>query len=196
MKYLDFLLTSLLVIAIVIGLQTVGVVLMSAMIIAPAVAARQWTNRLGFMVLLGAGFGAFSGVTGAFLSSTITNMPTGPTIVLVISGFVVVSLLFAPNRGLLWRWVRNRRNARKLKLDAVLLDVYALAAQHTPMSHPHAEAVLNVMNDLAAKTDQSLVRLSELGLVRQVPSGNWALTETGQIYVEQLMKDRFNPENR
>jgi manganese/zinc/iron transport system permease protein len=47
---LDVLLTTLLVVAIVIGLQTVGVVLMSAMVVAPAVAARQWTDRLGAMV--------------------------------------------------------------------------------------------------------------------------------------------------
>lgn len=191
-RYLDFMLTSLLVIAIVIGLQTVGVVLMSAMIIAPAVAARQWTNRLGLMLMLGAGFGACSGMFGAYLSSSMTHMPTGPTIVLVISGIVSVSLLFAPNRGLLWRWVRNRRNARKLKLDTVLLDVYALAAQHSPMDHPHAEAVLNVMNEQSAKTLRSLERLSELGLVRQAAPGNWALTSRGRTYVEELMQDRFN----
>lgn len=191
-RILDVLLTSLLVIAIVIGLQTVGVVLMSAMIIAPAVAARQWTNRLGIMVMLSAGFGAFSGVAGASLSSSVTHLPTGPTIVLVISAIVTLSLFFAPNRGLLWRWIRNKRNARKLKLDAVLLDVYALAAQHSPMDHPHSEAVLNVMNELAAKTGESLNRLSELGLVKQVESGIWSLTETGQTYVEQLMQDRFD----
>lgn len=193
-RYLDILLTSLLVVAIVIGLQTVGVVLMSAMIIAPAVAARQWTNRLGIMVSLSALFGALSGVLGAFFSSTITHLPTGPTIVLVVSGIVVVSLFLAPNRGLLWRWLRNRRNAQQLKLDAVLLDVYALAAQHSPMTHPHAEAVLNVMNEMSAKTERSLERLSELGLVKKVYSGDWSLTPRGQTYVEQLMQDRFKTE--
>ncbi|MEM8484389.1 MAG: metal ABC transporter permease [Bacteroidota bacterium] len=194
-RYLDILLTSLLVVAIVIGLQTVGVVLMSAMIIAPAVAARQWTNRLGIMVSLSALFGALAGVLGAFFSSTITHLPTGPTIVLVISGIVVISLFLAPNRGLLWRWLRNRRNAQQLKLDAVLLDVYALAAQHTPMTHPHAEAVLNVMNEMSAKTERSLERLSELGLVEKVRTGDWSLTARGQTYVEQLMKDRFKTES-
>jgi manganese/zinc/iron transport system permease protein len=192
-RLLDILLTSLLVVAIVIGLQTVGVVLMSAMIIAPAVAARQWTNRLGIMVLLGATFGAVSGISGALLSSTINRLPTGPTIVLCISVIVLVSLLFAPNRGLVWRFARNRRNARKLKLDAVLLDVYALAAQHSPMDHPHEESVLNVMNDLAARTDQSLQRLSELGMVREVSMGRWALTDSGRTYVEQLMQERGIP---
>ena len=55
---LDVLLTTLIVIAIVVGLQAVGVVLMSAAIVAPAAGARQWTNRLGVMVLLAAIFGA------------------------------------------------------------------------------------------------------------------------------------------
>ena len=50
MKILDILLMTLIVMAIVIGLQAVGVVLMSAMVVAPASAARQWTNRLAFMV--------------------------------------------------------------------------------------------------------------------------------------------------
>lgn len=193
-RMLDILLTSLLVVAIVIGLQTVGVVLMSAMIIAPAVAARQWTNRLGIMVILGAAFGAVSGVSGAFLSSSISHLPTGPTIVLCISGIVLVSLLFAPNRGIVWRYLRNRSNARKLKLDAVLLDVYALAAQHSPMDHPHEESVLDVMNALSARTTQGLNRLAELGMVNEVSTGKWALTESGRIYVEQLIRERSLPE--
>src|SRR5262249_14082957 len=73
MRLLDVLLTTLLVIAIVIGLQTVGVVLMSAMIVAPAAAARQWTDRLGVMVVLSALFGALAGVGGAVVSSTVRH---------------------------------------------------------------------------------------------------------------------------
>ncbi len=196
MRWLDVLLTSLLVIAIVIGLQTVGVVLMSAMIVAPAVASRQWTDRLSVMILLSAFFGAFSGLGGAYLSSTLTRLPTGPTIVLCISVIVLVSLAVAPNRGLIWQALRNRRNAQKLKLDTVLLDVYALAAQHSPMDHPHSESVLNVMNEHAAKTDRSLSRLSELGLVEEARAGHWSLTPRGKTYVEQLIQERFNVEGR
>jgi manganese/zinc/iron transport system permease protein len=108
-RLLDVLLTSLLVVAIVIGLQTVGVVLMSALIVAPAAAARQWTDRLGVMVLLAALFGALAGVTGALVSSVVERLPTGPTIVLCVSAFVLVSLLFGARRGLVWRWLRQRR---------------------------------------------------------------------------------------
>ena len=61
-KFIDILITTFIVLAIVLGLQTVGVVLMSAMLLAPAAAARQWTNSLGVMVFLAAIFGAFSGV--------------------------------------------------------------------------------------------------------------------------------------
>lgn len=112
---LDFLLTTLLVVAIVIGLQTVGVVLMSAVLIAPAAAARQWTDRLGVMMLVAAAFGAGSGVGGAVLSASVPNLPTGPTIVLCMGVVVTVSLLGAPNRGLLWRWWRDRKRAERLR---------------------------------------------------------------------------------
>lgn len=108
-RFFDILLTTLLVVAIVLGLQTVGVVLMSAMIVAPAAAARQWTDRLGVMVVLAAVFGALSGVGGTLISGSAAHMPTGPTIVLCVSVIVAVSLLFAPNRGLVWGWLRQAR---------------------------------------------------------------------------------------
>jgi manganese/zinc/iron transport system permease protein len=98
---LSVILTTLVVIAIVIGLQTVGVVLMSAMLIAPAGAARQWTDRLSTMVGLSALFGAVSGVAGALISATGRGLATGPTIVLCMGAIVLVSILFAPNRGIL-----------------------------------------------------------------------------------------------
>ena len=107
-RLLDVLLTTLLVVAIVIGLQTGGVVLMSAMVVAPAAAARQWTDRLGTMVALSAFFGALAGVGGTAISSVVSRMPTGPTIVLCISAIVAFSLLFAPNRGLVWARLRQR----------------------------------------------------------------------------------------
>lgn len=114
-RALDILLTSLLVIAIVIGLQAVGAVLMSAMLVAPAVAARQWTDRLNLMVLLAACFGALAGVSGTIISSPI-RIPTGPTIILCATAMVGISIAFAPNRGLLWNSIKQRRNRRSLKI--------------------------------------------------------------------------------
>ncbi|MDO4794804.1 MAG: iron chelate uptake ABC transporter family permease subunit [Brachymonas sp.] len=106
---LGLLLSLLVVLAIIVGLQTVGVVLMSAMLIAPATAARQWTNRLGRMVILAALLGAASGVLGTLWSSAVPGMPTGPAIVVCASSATVFSLLFAPGRGMLHRLYRRRQ---------------------------------------------------------------------------------------
>lgn len=190
MRRLDVGLTTLLVIAIVIGLQTVGVVLMSAMIIAPPAAARQWTDRLGLMVLVAMGFGAFAGVSGAIFSSRTANLPTGPTIVLAMGVLVVVSMLLAPNRGLVWRWVQTQRNSRRLRLEAVLLDLYALAAQHKDRAHPHAEAALDAMSTTVPHTRPSLQALAERGLVRPESAGHWALTPKGLAEAERLAEQR------
>ena len=123
-RALDILLTSLLVIAIVLGLQAVGAVLMSAMLVAPAVAARQWTNRLNLMVILAAGFGAFAGVSGTIVSSSVTDIPTGPMIILCAAFFVGISIAFAPKRGLIWNGIRQRKNRRSLKLATSRLLEY------------------------------------------------------------------------
>ena len=112
-RALDVLLTTLIAVAVVLGLQMVGVVLMSAMIVAPGVAARQWTNKLGVMVALSSTFGAIAGVAGALISSLQSQLPTGPVIVLCISAIVLFSLVFAPERGLLWE--RARRKAARLE---------------------------------------------------------------------------------
>jgi manganese/zinc/iron transport system permease protein len=100
---IELLLTALLVLAIVIGLQTVGIVLMSTLFVAPAAAARQWTSRLSKMVILAGFFGSLSGLIGSIVSSTIDHIPTGPVIVVVMSMIVIISLLVAPHRGLLWQ---------------------------------------------------------------------------------------------
>ncbi|MFT5171299.1 MAG: manganese/zinc/iron transport system permease protein, partial [Candidatus Marinamargulisbacteria bacterium] len=136
-KRLDILLTTLIVIAIVIGLQTVGVVLMSAMVVAPAAAARQWTDRLGFMVVLSAFFGATSGIIGVLISTSIDHMPTGPTVVLVVSAFVFISLFFAPNRGLMWGWIRHQRNRQKIQGDTLLTNLYFLSRNHEDKTYAH-----------------------------------------------------------
>jgi manganese/zinc/iron transport system permease protein len=123
-RVLDILLTSLLVIAIVLGLQAVGAVLMSAMLVAPAVAARQWTNKLSLMMFLAACFGALAGVSGTIISSSASRIPTGPTIVLCATVVVGLSIAFAPNRGLLWDWLRHQRNKQGLKVAADRLLKY------------------------------------------------------------------------
>ena len=185
MRLVDVLLTALLVIAIVVGLQTVGVVLMSAIVVAPAVAARQWSDRLGVVVCLAALSGALAGVTGAVISSEARRLPTGPTIVLCAAAIVVVSLLVAP-RGLLWRFFRDVRNRRRLRVDAVLADLYALAAQHETLSHGHSEGALSALA-AGAEVRRTLRELEGRGWVRQLPNGDWALSPAGLAEAERRL---------
>jgi manganese/zinc/iron transport system permease protein len=110
---LNVLLTTLIVVAVVVGIQAVGVVLMAAMLITPASAARQWTDDLGTMIVLSALFGASSGVGGTLLSAAGSNLPTGPLIVLCATTILLVSLALGRRHGSLWNRLRGRRNRRE-----------------------------------------------------------------------------------
>lgn len=190
MQWLEILITTLLVIAIVIGLQAVGVVLMSAMVVAPAAAARQWTNRLGWMVAIAAGFGALAGVSGTLISSLGSGLSTGPVIVLCISTIVIVSLLFATNRGLFWRWLYQQRNRRKLHAKQVLSNLYLMASQHAEPTHPHAITALKVMGAGERGVRYSLQVLAEEGLVRPAQGDQWALTPAGVDAARALLQHK------
>ena len=188
MGILDILLTSLLVLAIVIGLQAVGVVLMSAMVVAPAAAARQWTDRLGVMVLLSAVFGALAGVSGALISSLAAGLSTGPTVVLAASLIVFISFLLAPNRGLFWKWVRRLHNRRNLRLEAVLVDLYELSRQHRDPEHAH---LINLLRTMSAQNgvQRTLQALQDRGWAEQARPDHLRLTPDGRQAAERLAGD-------
>ncbi len=116
-SWLDTLLLMMMVIGIVIGIQSVGVVLMIALLVTPASSARQWTGSLGAMVGLAALFGALSGGAGSLISFNWPNMPTGPVIVLVATIVFLVSLVLAPRRGLIFRYAKRERMAKEARLE-------------------------------------------------------------------------------
>ncbi|MFC4722987.1 metal ABC transporter permease [Geojedonia litorea] len=174
-KFIDILITSFIVLAIVLGLQTVGVVLMSAMLLAPAAAARQWTNKLSVMVFLAALFGAFSGVFGTAISASQNNLSTGPVIVLVAGVFVIVSFIFSPSRGLLFRQIRVIKNRRDLQLHKTLSFMYRIAETHDNISHPHTIKILNNFQGFTRGTLQKLVDKNYV----TIDGTMWSLTEEG-----------------
>lgn len=114
---LDYFMMFLIVVAVVVGIQAVGVVLMAALLITPAVAARYWTERLGLMVILSGLFGAFSGFVGTYLSTMGSNLPTGPLSVLAATVLFVISLFFAPKRGLVIKLIRQSSMKQKIQKD-------------------------------------------------------------------------------
>ncbi|PQL09408.1 metal ABC transporter permease [Veillonella sp. T11011-6] len=105
---------SLLIMTIIIGIQSVGAILISSLLIAPAVGARQWTNKLGTMCTLAGLFGMVSAIGGTIWSTTVQKLPTGPAIIVILSVIVLLSLIFAPNRGILWQYRRNKQSKQAL----------------------------------------------------------------------------------
>lgn len=118
----------LLLFSLVIGMRSVGVILMSGMAIAPAVAARQFSDRLQVVFCLAALFGALSGLLGNILSVGLSgekfSLPTGPMIVLVGTGGALFSLAFAPKRGLFFRLFRIMRFRMRCIEENILKGIW------------------------------------------------------------------------
>ena len=185
MKSLDLLVTAVIVSAIVIGLQTVGVVLMSSMLIAPAVAARQWTGNMGSMVILAALIAAVSGVTGVALSAGLENVPTGPAVIVCVSLIAFFSVLFSPN-GFFTLKFKDARSRREIKKDYVLKALHDLALEHNDPGYAHSEKLLALGSEKGFNVRKSLLQLQTAGYVERAGEENWRLTPSGIREIRRL----------
>ena len=181
----DLMLIFLTVITIIMGLQMVGVILMSAMIIAPATAAKLWNQRLGPMMILSVIFATISGISGVLLSSSTQRLPTGPVIVTMISFIVILSLLFSP-QGLINQWLRKQINKRSIRIESILTNLYTLAKTHDDLSHPHDINAFNVLGEVPP--NHLLEKLKHQGLIYHHKNNNWGLTKSGISKAIQLLQ--------
>ena len=192
---LEALMTVMIALAVVVGLQMVGVVLMAAMVIAPAVAARQWANKLETMVMLSALFGIVGGVTGALISALGPGLATGPLIILSLSSVVLVSLLFAPHRGFVWEILKLQRDRRQLRHQRVLTTLYQLASHHADRHYRSEKRMVDAY--LGTDSRRALERLTARGLItQQTPPSHepgdhkrWVLTPEGCREAERILDD-------
>ena len=173
---LEFVLTLLIVVAIIIGLQIVGVILMSAIIIAPAVAAKQWQSRLSLMMILSVIFSILSCTIGVLISSTINQLPTGPSIVVITSIFVLASILISP-KGIITKKIHETINKHQIRKESILSNLYLLAKTHKDHTHPHNIKTLSVLG--TAPTQKLLNKLKKKNLIYQKDTYNWGLTPEG-----------------
>ena len=114
-RFIENLLLMSIVLTIVLGLKSVGVILIVALLIAPAAAARQWTKRVSTMAMLSAAFGAASGIGGSTRSAIYTGLPSGPVIVILATRRTFMSILAAPKRGIIARLVHSARNRARFR---------------------------------------------------------------------------------
>ncbi|MED1543501.1 metal ABC transporter permease [Bacillus inaquosorum] len=176
-RFLNGLLACLIVCAVVIGLQTVGVILMAAMLITPAIAARYWTERLTGMMVIAGITGGVSGVAGTLLSTTMKGMATGPLMILSATMIFLFSMICAPKRGLAAKAIRLIRLRRKTSREQVLLTIYKqyekkdlyVTAEGVRKKRRISPALcLKVLNDL--EKERCIVRIE---------NGVWQMTRTG-----------------
>ncbi len=124
----DMLMMGLVMAVTVVGLKVVGLILIVALLIIPPVTARFWTERADQVVILAGVLGAVAAYLGAAISASAPNLPTGPIIVLMSFALFALSLLVAPNRGVLAAVLRHQKFQRRVHIRQGLL---ALAQDQT-----------------------------------------------------------------
>lgn len=157
--WLDRLLLAMTVGAVVAGLPMLGVVLVAALTIIPAITARFLTYRLNLMIMLSAGIGGLSAVIGVGLSAVFDGIPTGPTVILVAGSIFLLTLLFAKDHGIIAKAAQRRR------LKQIAPVIAALRGQ------PANDVALKVMRKLDVG-EPGFPNVNGLLLLRQWEEGS------------------------
>lgn len=187
-RRIELVLTSLIVLAVVIGIQAVGVVLMAAILITPAAAARFWTDKIRVMFLLASVFGAVSGLAGAYISYVAPAMPTGPWIVIVISTIAFLSFFLAPRRGVFSRLMKQNTNRKTINDENVLKALYQLGEESKNFYLQRSvEEIIRRRKFERAQLIPVLKRLRSQGYLEQTGS-LWGLTEEGKDRGQRVVK--------
>jgi len=187
-KWLEFILSTITILAVALGIQAVGVVLMAALLITPAAAARYWSNNLIIILLLSAFFGAFAAFIGSMVSYLSIQMPTGPWVVVVLSIIAMISIFFAPKKGLLYRNRNQRKNRLKILLENILKTFYQLGERENDFqkSRKLEELILHRKID-RKELISGLKRLKRKNLLRNKEE-MWILTNEGLREAKRMVK--------
>ncbi|TWU12368.1 Manganese transport system membrane protein MntB [Symmachiella macrocystis] len=180
-RAIHYLLMMLVAIAIVISIQAVGIVLLSAMLITPAATAYLLTDRLKVMILLSVMFGAVAGVAGANISFLESHLPTGPFIVAVLTLFFVAAFFFSPQQGLLTRLHRRHRRQRQTLADQLVRLLHV----GTSSQAQSIEKLAQEMHTSDSQVRKAVNLLRGDGLVK-TDAGGLQLTTIGREYAEML----------
>lgn len=181
----DGALLALIVAVTIIGMQAVGAILIVALLIIPPAAARFWTERLSRMTVISAAIGGASCCLGVAISSAAPSLPTGPLVVCVCASAFTVSMLLAPNRGIVAQGLRRLADARQIHDQHLLRAMFELeesGAQATP------DAIASQRSWSPAHTVRLLRRAaSRSDAVDR--HGVWTLTERGCARAERTARN-------
>lgn len=178
--WLDLLLMGLIALAVVFGLPAVGVVLMAALLILPGASARFWTERLGPMLAVSGAFGLVIGLVGTALSARYSKMPAGPIIVLVGTALFLVSVFFAPRRGVVARVLAHQEFRWDLAERSLLRVLFDMVEPVLPDLPPLALEDIRRQKSWSRHRLRQLLGLAEVvGHVCRQADGRYLLTDRG-----------------
>jgi manganese/zinc/iron transport system permease protein len=179
-KSLEFLLSTLTVLAVVSGIQAVGVILMAALLITPAACARFWTDSLTRMLFIAAGVAALAATMGTLISYNVSKMPLGPWIIVLLSLMTFASMIFAPRKGWFSRKVQLQRHRAKIRRENVLKAIYKIGENAGDFTTAVSEQDISDHRALGpAELRRSLSQLLKRGLANR-SGAKYILTETGR----------------
>jgi manganese/zinc/iron transport system permease protein len=181
-KLLNVTLQILLVLSIIISIQSVGIVLMTAMLIIPPAAANTWSNKLYKVLIISGIIGLVSGLVGTTISYQIKNMPTGPWIVLIMFLIAIISFLFAPEKGLIKRTYTFYKRNKQRTYENILKLLYELGESNNNFYMPHhISSIISQRPSLSHKQLTSgLNQLNKDQLVEKIHTNQWQLTPKGK----------------
>ncbi len=182
---LDLAMMAALAVVTVVGLPIVGVILMAAMIILPAATARFWTNRLHILLLLAGALGVAAGLLGSHLGR---NFPAGASIVLTATALFVVSMLFAPQRGVVARVFAEWRLRRRISREHLLRSLYELGEPRLPLVAQLPVEQLRTYRYWKPKLLERLLRWAVAGKLVKVAENQVQLTPLGLRRAAELTK--------
>ena len=178
----------LLILSIVVGIRSVGVILMAGMLIAPVVAARSFTDRLSHLLVFSGLFGLVSGFGGNYLSVKLSQQgltyPTGPMILLFATALSLLSLLFAPQKGAASRLIRIARFRRRCEAENILKTLWKGGVK-TPLSQ---KEVLKWNPIGALRLKKAIFSLKREGWIAGDRGGKVILTLDGEKRAERLVR--------
>ena len=183
---MDALFAIIIVANIVIGVQIVGIILMSAMLGAPAVAAKRWTNNIRLLLFLSLLFGAASCIIGNALSYFIQGLPTGPAVIICAGTVTIFSFFFAPKNGICLTYIRKKMKQIAAGPNEILEALYTLSLQHTDKDlYGHPFSVIQSLFPLKTDTERILNELCAKGLAVQTSRVEWSITPDGKREAEK-----------
>ncbi|WP_052361734.1 metal ABC transporter permease [Geomicrobium sp. JCM 19038] len=193
--FINGLLMTMIVASVVIGLQAVGVVLMAAMLIAPAITAKYWTDRLDVMVILSGVVGGLSGLLGTLISAPISGMPTGPLIIVSSCSLFFLSLIFAPKKGLLTKAIRLMRLRKSTSQNQVMQGMYEFI-EETGRNNLTLDDLTRVQPLSGLRLQQTIKRLQKRNWL-QSSTQTYQFTDKGikeahQITLNQRMLQMYS----